>query len=82
MKLNHVQDKIIRMLNANIVDADTIASELGRGYNKFKVQSMVLTLANKGAVSNLVASFVLHGTNMEKLIDYKHDSHLVKSLAK
>lgn len=77
MKLNHIQEKILRMLDANIVDPKKMAEKLGRGYNEFKVQSMVFTLARKGAINGLIAGLVLHGSEMQKLIGYKQSSQLI-----
>lgn len=74
--LNPVQERIVKILNERVVDAKTIAEKLGRGYDEFKVQSMVLTLARKGHVDKTKAALILRGTNMVKFLNYEVSSSL------
>lgn len=75
--LNPTQERIVKILNEKVVDAKTIAEKLGRGYDEFKVQSMVLTLARKGHVDKTKAALILRGTEMLKFLKYETGSSLV-----
>ena len=75
--LSPVQERIVNILNERVVDAKTIAEKLGRGYDEFKVQSMILTLARKGHVDMTKAALILRGTNMIKFLKYEIGSSLV-----
>lgn len=77
--LSPVQERIVNILNERVVDAKTIAEKLGRGYDEFKVQSMILTLARKGHVDMTKAALILRGTNMIKFLKYEIGSSLVGS---
>lgn len=74
--LNPVQERIVKILNERVVDAKTIAEKLGRGYDEFKVQSMVLTLARKGHIDKTKAALILRGTEMVKFLRYEVGSEL------
>lgn len=78
--LSPVQERIVNILNERVVDAKTIADKLGRGYDEFKVQSMILTLARKGHVDMTKAALILRGTNMIKFLKYEIGSSLVGSV--
>lgn len=78
MRLNHVQERIVNMLGQGMVSPKEMAKKLGKGYDELKVQSMVLTLAHKGAINGLIAGIILHGTEMEKFLPYGHGSELKK----
>ena len=75
--LNPTQERIVKILNEKVVDAKTIAEKLGRGYDEFKVQSMVLTLARKGHVDKTKAALILRGTEMLKFLKYEAGSSLI-----
>lgn len=75
--LSPAQERIVKILEERVVDAKTIAEKLGRGYDEFKVQSMVLTLARKGYVDMTKAALILRGTNMIKFLKYEVGSSLV-----
>ena len=67
--INHGQGMIIKMLKNGMATPKQIAQKLGREYNEFKAQSMVLTLARKGAVDKTKAALILHGTPMIKFLN-------------
>ena len=69
MMLNHTQQKIVNILGERMVSPKEMAIILGRGYTELKAQSMVLTLARKGAIDKTKAQLFLHGTPMIKLLD-------------
>lgn len=68
MVLSHQEEKIVRVLNEGMVTPKQLAEMLGRGYTELKAQSMVLTLARKGAVDKTKAALILHGTPMLKFL--------------
>lgn len=69
LRLSHQQEKIVRVLKEGMATPKQLAEMLGRGYTELKAQSMVLTLARKGAVDKTKAALILHGTPMIKFLD-------------
>lgn len=57
------------MLAQSMATPKQLAEALGKGYTEFKAQSMVLTLARKGAVDKTKAALILHGTEMLKFLN-------------
>ena len=53
-----------------------IPEMLRKGYTEFKAQSMVLTLARKGAADKTKAALILRGTEMVKFLNYSTGSGL------
>ena len=76
MMLTHSEGKIVRVLNEGMATPKQIAEMLGKGYTEFKAQSMVLTLARKGAVDKTKAALILRGTEMVKFLNYSVGSGL------
>lgn len=76
MMLTHNEGKIVRALNEGMATPKQIAEMLGKGYTEFKAQSMVLTLARKGAVDKTKAALILRGTEMVKFLNYSTGSGL------
>lgn len=76
MMLTHNEGKIVRVLNEGMATPKQIAEMLGKGYTEFKAQSMVLTLARKGAVDKTKAALILRGTEMVKFLNYSTGSGL------
>lgn len=74
--LTHNEEKIVRVLNEGMATPKQIAEMLGRGYTEFKAQSIVLTLARKGAVDKTKAALILRGTEMVKFLNYSVGSGL------
>ena len=71
MMLTHTQEKIVRVLEAGMASPKQLAEILGKGYTPEKAQSMVLTLARKGAVDKTKAALILAGSPMIKFLNYK-----------
>ena len=69
IRINHGQGMIIKMLENGMATPKQIAQKLGREYNEFKAQSMVLTLARKGLIDKTKAALILRGTKMVKFLD-------------
>lgn len=69
ISLTPAQGKIVRRLESGMATPKQLAEILGRGYDEFKAQSMVLTLARKGAVDKTKAALILHGTEMLKFLN-------------
>lgn len=67
--LSRNEEKIVRMLSESMATPKQLAEALGKGYTEFKAQSMVLTLARKGAVDKTKAALILHGTEMLKFLN-------------
>lgn len=82
MTLTAVQTKIVNILEGTIVPAKELAKMLGKGYDEFKVQSMVLTLARKGQVDKVKAALILQGTTMAKFLNYETGSQLKGGIPK
>lgn len=76
MMLTHGEGKIVRVLNEGMATPKQIAEMLGKGYTEFKAQSIVLTLARKGAVDKTKAALILRGTEMVKFLNYSTGSGL------
>lgn len=76
MVLSHTQEKIVRVLEKGMATPEQLAEMLGKGYTPLKAQSMVLTLAQKGAVDKTKAALILRGTPMIKFLAYKGGSGL------
>lgn len=76
MLLTPAQLKIVKVLEGKMATAEQLAEMLGKGYNEFKVQSMVLTLARKGVVDKVKAALILKGTNMINMLNYKTEANL------
>ena len=76
MMLTHSEEKIVRVLNEGMATPKQIAEMLGKGYTEFKAQSIVLTLARKGAVDKTKAALILRGTEMIKFLNYSTGSGL------
>lgn len=70
MRLSHQEEKIVRVLEEGMATPAQIAEMLGKGYTELKAQSMVLTLARKGAVDKTKAALILRGTPMIKFLAY------------
>lgn len=68
--LSHQEEKIVRVLQEGMKTPAQLAEMLGRGYTELKAQSMVLTLARKGAVDKTKAALILRGTPMVKFLAY------------
>lgn len=71
MMLSRSQEKIVRVLEAGMASPKQLAEMLGKGYTPEKAQSMVLTLARKGAVDKTKAAIILAGSPMIKFLNYK-----------
>lgn len=69
LRLSHQQERIVKRLNEGMATPKQLAEMLGKGYTESKAQSMVLTLARKGAVDKTKAALILHGTPMIKFLD-------------
>lgn len=67
--LSRNEEKIVRMLTQSMATPKQLAEALGKGYTEFKAQSMVLTLARKGAIDKTKAALILHGTQMLKFLN-------------
>ena len=67
--LSHNEEKIVRILSEGMATPKQLAEMLGKGYTELKAQSMVLTLARKGAIDKVKAALILHGTPMVKFLD-------------
>lgn len=80
MLLTPAQEKIVRRLESGMATPKQLAEMLGRGYDEFKAQSMVLTLARKGAVDKTKAALILRGTNMVKFLNYQSGAGLKGSI--
>lgn len=76
MMLTHNEEKIVKVLNEGMATPKQIAEMLGKGYTEFKAQSIVLTLARKGAVDKTKAALILRGTEMVKFLNYSTGSGL------
>lgn len=70
MVLSHQEEKIVRVLNEGMATGKQLAEMLGKGYTELKAQSMVLTLARKGAVDKTKAALILRDTPMVKFLNY------------
>ena len=68
LPISAAQDKIVKILESRMVTAADLAKML-RGYDEFKIQSMVLTLARKGKIDKTKAALVLRGTEMVKFLN-------------
>lgn len=71
MMLTHNEEKIVKILEKGMASPKQLAEALGRGYTEQKAQSMVLTLARKGAVDKTKAAILLRDTPMVKFLNYK-----------
>lgn len=80
MMLSHTEEKIVRTLNEGMKTSAQLAEMLGRGYTEQKAQSMVLTLARKGAIDKTKAALILRGTPMLKFLGYKTGGGLKGSI--
>ena len=80
MMLSHNEEKIVRTLKEGMATPKQIADMLGKGYTELKAQSMVLTLARKGAVDKTKAALILRGTPMVKFLSYEIGSGLRKNV--
>ena len=69
LRLSHQQESIVKRLNEGMATPKQLAEMLGKGYTELKAQSMVLTLARKGAIDKVKAALILHGTPMVKFLD-------------
>ena len=75
LPVSAAQAKIVEVLNSRMVTAADLAKML-RGYDEFKIQSMILTLARKGMVDKTKAALILRGTEMVKFLNYPVGSAL------
>ena len=82
MMLAHNEEKIVRVLKEGMATPKQLAEMLGKGYTELKAQSMVLTLARKGAVDKTKAALILHGTEMVKFLNYSTESGLKGGIPK
>ena len=80
ISLTPAQGKIVRRLESGMATPKQLAEILGRGYDEFKAQSMVLTLARKGAIDKTKAALILRGTNMIKFLNYELGTGLKGSI--
>lgn len=80
ISLTPAQGKIVRRLESGMATPKQLAEILGRGYDEFKAQSMVLTLARKGAIDKTKAALILRGTNMIKFLNYELGAGLKGSI--
>lgn len=71
MMLSRSQEKIVKVLEAGMASPKQLAEMLGKGYTPEKAQSMVLTLARKGAVDKTKAALILHDSPMRKFLNYE-----------
>lgn len=71
MMLTHNEEKIVKILEKGMASPKQLAEALGRGYTEQKAQSVVLTLARKGAVDKTKAAILLRDTPMVKFLNYK-----------
>lgn len=78
LPLSAAQAKIVKILGERMVSPKELTRMLGTGYNEFKVQSMVLTLARKGKVDKEKAKLFLMNTEMKKFLDKELGSGLSK----
>lgn len=69
LRLSHQQERIVKRLNEGMATPKQLAEMLGKGYTELKAQSMVLTLARKGAIDKVKAALILHRTPMVKFLD-------------
>lgn len=79
LPLSAAQEKIVRVLESKMVTAKDLAKMLN-GYDEFKIQSMVLTLARKGRIEHNKAALILRGTEMIKFLDKPLGSRLKGSV--
>jgi hypothetical protein len=75
LPVSAAQAKIVEVLESRMVTAADLAQML-RGYDEFKIQSMILTLARKGKVDKTKAALILRGTEMVKFLNYPLGSQL------
>lgn len=75
LPVSAAQAKIVEVLNSRMATAADLAKML-RGYDEFKIQSMILTLARKGKVDKTKAALILRGTEMVKFLNYPVGSAL------
>lgn len=75
LPVSAAQAKIVEVLNSRMATAADLAKML-RGYDEFKIQSMILTLARKGMVDKTKAALILRGTEMVKFLNYPVGSQL------
>ena len=68
LPVSAAQAKIVEILEHKMMTAADLSKML-KGYDEFKIQSMVLTLARKGKVDKTKAALILHGTPMCKWIN-------------
>lgn len=68
LPVSAAQAKIVEVLEHRMVTAADLAKML-KGYDEFKIQSMILTLARKGKVDKNKAALILHGTEMVKFLN-------------
>ena len=68
LPVSAAQAKIVEVLEHRMVTASDLAKML-KGYDEFKIQSMILTLARKGKVDKNKAALILHGTEMVKFLN-------------
>ena len=80
LRLSHQQERIVKRLNEGMATPKQLAEMLGKGYTELKAQSMVLTLARKGAVDKTKAALLLRGTPMIKFLNYECDSGMKGSI--
>lgn len=80
MMLSHNEEKIVRVLKEGMKTSAQLAEMLGRGYTEQKAQSMVLTLARKGAVDKTKAALILRNSPMLKFLNYKTGGGLKGSI--
>ena len=79
LPVSAAQAKIVEVLNSRMVTAADLTKML-RGYDEFKVQSMILTLARKGKIDKTKAALILRGTEMVKFLNYPSGSTLKGAL--
>jgi hypothetical protein len=75
LPVSSAQAKIVEILHSRMATAADLAKML-RGYDEFKIQSMILTLARKGKVDKTKAALILRGTEMVKFLNYPLGSQL------
>lgn len=75
LPISTAQERIVEILESRMVTAADLAKML-RGYDEFKIQSMILTLARKGKIDKTKAALILRGTEMVKFLSYPIGSGL------
>lgn len=79
LPVSAAQARIVEILENKMMTAADLSKML-KGYDEFKIQSMVLTLARKGKIDKNKAALILHGTEMIKFLNRPLGSSLKGSM--